>query len=68
MYFFKSRPQVEEIIDSFYFLGYAALNCTYVLSTYKLKVIIFQDSNVKVFLNTIWSICFKNTFHLILLY
>ncbi len=60
--FFKSRLQVEEIFDIFYFLGFATLNCTYVLSTYKVKIIIFQASNIKVFLNTIWSICFKNIF------
>jgi hypothetical protein len=53
MYFLKSRPQVEEIFDNFNFLGFAALNYTYVLSTYKVKVIIFQALNVKVFLNTI---------------
>jgi hypothetical protein len=68
MYFFKSRPQVEEIFDIFYFLGFATLNCTCVLSTYKVEIIIFQSPNVKVFLNTIWSVYFKNIFHLLLLY
>jgi hypothetical protein len=68
MYFFKSRPQVEKIFDNFSFLGFATLNCIYVLSTYKVKVIILQASNIKVFLNTICSICFKNIFHLLLLY
>jgi hypothetical protein len=65
MYFFKSKPQVEEIFDNLYYLGFVALNCTYVLSTYEVKIIIFQSSNVKVFLNTIWLIYFKNTFHLL---
>jgi len=47
MYFFKSRPQVEEIFDNFYFLGFDALNCTYVLSTFKIKIIILQALNTK---------------------
>jgi hypothetical protein len=68
MYFFKSRLEVEKIFVNFYFLGFAALNCIYVLSTSKVKVIIFQASNVKIFLNTVCSICFKNIFHLLLLY
>jgi len=42
MYFFKSRPQVEEIFDNFYFLGFATLNCTYVFSIYNIKVIFLK--------------------------
>jgi hypothetical protein len=53
MYFFKNRLQVKDIFDKFYFLGFVALNCINVPSTYKIKVIILQASNVKVFLNTI---------------
>jgi len=39
---------------------------TFTLSTFKVKVIIYQSFNVKVFLNTIPPINFKNIFDLLL--
>jgi hypothetical protein len=39
---------------------------TFTLSTFKVKIIIYQSFNVKIFLNTIPPINFKNTFDLLL--
>ncbi len=61
----QSRLQVDEILDFLTFLVDGHLKFTYALSTSKIKVIIHQSFNVKIFLNTIALI--KNIFNLLLI-
>ncbi len=61
----QSRLQVDEIHIFSTFLVSGHLKFTHALSTSKIKVLIHQFFNVKVFLNTIAQI--KNTFNLLLI-
>jgi hypothetical protein len=62
----QSRLQVDEILNFLTFLVNGHLKFTYALSTSKVIIIIYQSSNVKIFLNTIPLVNFKNTFDLLL--
>jgi hypothetical protein len=64
----QSRLQVDEILNCFTFLVNGHLKFTYALSTSKVKIIIYQSFNVKLFLNTIPLVNFKITFGLFLVY
>jgi hypothetical protein len=61
----QSRLQVDEILILKIFLDNGHLKYTYALSSSKVKIIIYQSFNVKIFLNTIPPVNFKNTFHLL---
>jgi len=63
----QSRLQVDEILIFFAFLVNGHLKFTYALSASKVKII-YQSFNVKIFLNTIPLVNFKNTFDLLLVY
>jgi hypothetical protein len=58
----QSRFQVNEILNFLAFLVNGHLKFTY--STSKVKIIIYQFFNVKIFLNTIPLVNFKNTLDL----
>jgi hypothetical protein len=60
--------QIDEILDLLIFLVNAHIEFTYALSTSKIKVIIYQSFNVKMFWNTIPLVNFKNSFDLLLLH
>jgi hypothetical protein len=64
----KNRFHVDKILNFFTFLVSGHLKVTYALSTSKVKIIIYQCFNVKVFLNTITLINFKNIFDLLLIH
>jgi hypothetical protein len=64
----QSRFQVDEILNFFTFLVTSHLNFIYAFSTSKVKIIIHQSFNVKVFLDTIPLVDFKNTFDLLLVH
>jgi hypothetical protein len=49
----QNRLQVDEILNFLTFLVNGHLNFTYTLPTSKVKVIIYQSFNVKLFFNTI---------------
>ncbi len=60
----QSKLQVDEILDFFTFLVHGHLKFTYALPTSKVYLYIYQSLNVKVILNIIPPINFKNTFDL----
>jgi hypothetical protein len=64
----QSRLHVNEILIFFTFLVTGHLKFTYALSTSKVKIIIYQSFNVKIFLNIILLINFKNIFDLLLVH
>jgi hypothetical protein len=64
----QSKLQVNEILNFFTFLVNGHLKLTSTLSTSKVKIIIYQIFNVKVFFYTIPPINFKNTFDLFLVH
>jgi hypothetical protein len=64
----QSRLQVDEILNFLTFLVNDHIKFTYALSTSKVKIIIYQYFIVKVFLNTIPLVNFKNTFDLFLVH
>jgi hypothetical protein len=64
----QNKLQVNQILDFFTFLVNVHLKSNHALSTSKVKIIIYQSFNVKMFLNTIPLVNFKNTFDLLLIH
>jgi len=63
-----NRLQIDAILDLKTFLVNGHLNFIYALSTCRVKIIIYQNFNVKVFFSEIPPINFKNTFDLLLVH
>jgi hypothetical protein len=64
----QSRLQVDEILNFLTFFVNGHLNFIYAFLTTKVKMIIYQYFNVKIYLNTIPLINFNNTFDLLLIH
>jgi len=60
--------KLQIYIYIFTFLVNGHLKFTYALSTFEIILIIYQSSNVKIFLNTIPLVNFKNIFDLLLVH